>query len=69
MIGVAPQEDNLDPDLTVFHNLMVYSRYFDIPKAEAKRRSEKLLKSARLLVVTSVLFVLSINLMKRRLIK
>ena len=31
-IGVMPQEDNLDPDLTVFENLIVYARYFDILK-------------------------------------
>ena len=31
-IGVMPQEDNLDPDLTVIENLFVYARYFDIPK-------------------------------------
>jgi lipooligosaccharide transport system ATP-binding protein len=30
--GVMPQEDNLDPDLTVFENLIVYARYFDIPR-------------------------------------
>jgi lipooligosaccharide transport system ATP-binding protein len=30
--GVMPQDDNLDPDLTVFENLIVYARYFDIPK-------------------------------------
>jgi lipooligosaccharide transport system ATP-binding protein len=31
-IGVMPQEDNLDPDLTVLQNLTVYARYFDIPR-------------------------------------
>jgi lipooligosaccharide transport system ATP-binding protein len=31
-IGVMPQDDNLDPDLSVFENLVVYARYFDIPK-------------------------------------
>ncbi|MDH5202955.1 MAG: ABC transporter ATP-binding protein [Nitrospirota bacterium] len=31
-IGVMPQENNLDPDLTVFENLIVYARYFDISK-------------------------------------
>ncbi len=31
-IGVMPQDDNLDPDLTVFENLIVYARYFDIPR-------------------------------------
>ena len=29
-IGVMPQDDNLDPDLSVFENLIVYARYFDI---------------------------------------
>ncbi len=31
-IGVMPQDINLDPDLSVFENLIVYARYFDIPK-------------------------------------
>jgi len=48
IIGVAPQENNLDPDFTVFHNLMVYARYFDIPKAEAEKRAEELLKFVQL---------------------
>ncbi|HUS15584.1 MAG TPA: ATP-binding cassette domain-containing protein [Chloroflexia bacterium] len=39
-IGVVPQADNLDPDLTVRQNLLVYARYFDIPKAEAARRAD-----------------------------
>lgn len=30
-IGVMPQDDNLDPDLSVIENLTVYARYFDIP--------------------------------------
>ena len=68
MIGVAPQEDNLDPDLTVFHNLMVYSRYFDIPKAEAKRRSEKLLEFVRLEEKRDVIIGYLSAGMKRRLI-
>ncbi len=44
MVGVAPQEDNLDPDFTVIKNLQVYARYFDIPKAEATKRATELLK-------------------------
>jgi lipooligosaccharide transport system ATP-binding protein len=44
MVGVAPQEDNLDPDFTVTKNLQVYARYFDIPKAEAAKRAMELLK-------------------------
>src|SRR4030043_434944 len=34
-LGVVPQEENLDPDLTVLENLLVFSRYFDIPGKEA----------------------------------
>ena len=30
--GVMPQDNNLDSDLSVFENLIVYARYFDIPK-------------------------------------
>ena len=44
MIGVAPQETNLDPDFSVIKNLTVYARYFDIPKAEATRKADSLLK-------------------------
>ncbi len=42
-IGVMPQEDNLDPDLTVFENLIVYARYFDIPKSVSTLRASELL--------------------------
>ncbi len=31
-IGVMPQDDNLDPDLGVLENLIVYARYFDIKR-------------------------------------
>jgi lipooligosaccharide transport system ATP-binding protein len=44
MVGVAPQEDNLDPDFTVIKNLQVYARYFDISKAKAAKRAADLLK-------------------------
>jgi lipooligosaccharide transport system ATP-binding protein len=44
LVGVAPQEDNLDPDFSVLKNLTVYARYFDIPKQEAHKRAEKQLK-------------------------
>ncbi len=43
-IGVVPQEENLDPDLTALENLLVYARYFDIPRAEARRRATDLLE-------------------------
>lgn len=34
----------LDPDFTVLENLLVYARYFRIPKAEARRRALELLE-------------------------
>ncbi len=42
-IGVMPQDDNLDPDLSVFQNLIVYARYFDMPKNFSAPRAWKLL--------------------------
>ena len=44
VLGVVPQLDNLDPDLTVFQNLMAFARYFNIPKDEARRRSTEILR-------------------------
>jgi lipooligosaccharide transport system ATP-binding protein len=43
VIGVAPQENNLDPDFTVRQNLTVYGRYFGIPKKESQERADRLL--------------------------
>ena len=43
-IGVCQQENNLDPELTVRENLLVFARYFNIPTAEAGRRASELLK-------------------------
>ncbi|HAJ57741.1 MAG TPA: ABC transporter [Candidatus Omnitrophica bacterium] len=42
-IGVCPQENNLDPDLTVEDNLRVFARYFDIVGKDALARCEMLL--------------------------
>ena len=42
-IGVVAQEINLDLELTVRENLLVYARYFDIPRREAARRADELL--------------------------
>ncbi len=47
-LGVIPQEDNLDPELTVRENLYVYGRYFDIPKMALRERIEQLLGFAQL---------------------
>ena len=43
VLGVVPQVNNLDEDLTVFQNLMTFARYFNIPKDEAYRRSMEVL--------------------------
>jgi lipooligosaccharide transport system ATP-binding protein len=43
ILGVVPQQDNLDPDLTVLQNLTTFARYFNIPKNEALRRSMEVL--------------------------
>lgn len=48
VLGVVPQENNLDPDLNVLENLIVYSRYFRIPYEAALERSRKLLDFIRL---------------------
>lgn len=42
-LGVVPQEENLDDDLDVLKNLLIYSRYFDIPKEEARRRADEVM--------------------------
>lgn len=47
-IGVMPQEDNLDIDLSVIENLIVYARYFDIPKKVSLPRIEHLLEFVEL---------------------
>lgn len=47
-IGVVPQDNNLDPDLSVLENLIVYSRYFDITKKKASEISNNLLKFVNL---------------------
>lgn len=47
-LGVVPQEDNLDPELKVRENLIVYGRYFGIPKALCGTRADELLAFAQL---------------------
>jgi lipooligosaccharide transport system ATP-binding protein len=43
LIGVVPQENNLDPDLNVRRNLIIYASYFRIPKSKAAERADELL--------------------------
>ena len=47
-IGVMPQDDSLDPDLSVIQNLVVYARYFDIPKKKSSLMAKELLLSVGL---------------------
>jgi lipooligosaccharide transport system ATP-binding protein len=68
MIGVAPQEDNLDPDFTVLANLLVYARYFDIPKPVALKRADELLEFIQLQEKRNVIIDQLSTGMKRRLI-
>ncbi len=47
-LGVVPQIDNLDTELTVRENLEMYARYFDIPRDVANRRTDELLEFVQL---------------------
>jgi lipooligosaccharide transport system ATP-binding protein len=68
IIGVAPQEDNLDPDFSVLKNLTVYARYFDISKEVALKRAEAQLKFFQLEEKRDVPIMALSTGMKRRLI-
>jgi lipooligosaccharide transport system ATP-binding protein len=47
-LGVVPQDDNLDLELDVGENLMVYGRFFGLGRDEIRRRSEELLEFVQL---------------------
>ncbi len=47
-IGVVPQEDNLDTELSVWDNFILYGRYFGLPRSVLKERAEELLDFAQL---------------------
>lgn len=47
-IGVMPQDDSLDPDLSVIQNLVVYGRYFDMPRKKTLPLAKELLASVGL---------------------
>ena len=47
-IGVVPQEDTLDEELTVRENLLIYGRYFGLPRPVVRERADRLLEFARL---------------------
>ncbi|GAA3617782.1 ATP-binding cassette domain-containing protein [Marihabitans asiaticum] len=47
-LGSCPQQDNLDEELTVEENLHVYGRFFGLPRAVIRERTEELLDFAQL---------------------
>jgi lipooligosaccharide transport system ATP-binding protein len=47
-LGVVPQADNLDQELRVRDNLIVYGRYFGIPRSVVAKRADELLEFAQL---------------------
>ena len=47
-LGVVPQADTLDFELTVRENVIIYGRYFGLPRKELRRRAEELLEFVQL---------------------
>ena len=47
-LGVVPQADTLDNELSVLENLLIYGRYFDLSWAESRRRARELLEFVQL---------------------
>ena len=47
-LGIVSQDDNVDPDLTLMENLLVYARYFGMPVSEARPRATELLRFMQL---------------------
>jgi lipooligosaccharide transport system ATP-binding protein len=68
LLGVCPQEDNLDPDFDVLKNLLVYGRYFGLPGRVVRRRALELLEFVALSDKTHVPVQALSGGMKRRLI-
>ena len=48
LVGVVPQYDALDPDFTVYENLLVFGRYFGVPAKTLRQRADALLGFAQL---------------------
>ncbi|MDQ1425955.1 MAG: lipooligosaccharide transport system ATP-binding protein [Acidimicrobiaceae bacterium] len=47
-LGVVPQDDSLDSELSVFENMLVYGRYFDLPRPVIRQRAKELLEFVQL---------------------
>jgi lipooligosaccharide transport system ATP-binding protein len=67
-LGLAPQEENLDPDLSVEMNLLIYASYFGIARDEAHARVRELLAFAALTEKATARISILSGGMKRRLI-
>ncbi len=47
-IGVVPQLDQLDSELTVVENLLIYGRYFDLSRAQCRAKADELIDFVQL---------------------
>src|SRR2546429_917366 len=47
-LGVVPQQDTLDMELTVRENIIIYGRYFGLPRGDLGRRADELLDFVQL---------------------
>jgi len=47
-LGVVPQENNLDEELSLYDNLMMYGRYFDMSRSDIRDKIEELLEFVQL---------------------
>jgi lipooligosaccharide transport system ATP-binding protein len=47
-LGVVPQQDSLDTELTVLDNLLIYARFFGLSRAQARAKATELLDFAQL---------------------
>ncbi|MBN2487530.1 MAG: ATP-binding cassette domain-containing protein [Methanosarcinaceae archaeon] len=68
LMGVVPQENNLDPDFTVYENLLEYSRYFDISRQDAEKIIDELLDFVQLKEKKDTMTEILSGGMKRRLV-
>jgi lipooligosaccharide transport system ATP-binding protein len=47
-LGVVPQQDTLDMELTVRENIIIYGRYFGLPRSDLGRRADELIDFVQL---------------------
>ncbi len=43
-MGIVTQDDNLDPDFSVYHNLMIFANHYGFSRDQARKRSEELIE-------------------------